>query len=327
MSRNYTSATLIESVQRRCALPINTSTWTPTTILAAATEVMLEHVVPLVRTQRANHFRTFHDQAVVEATLRYAIPTEAMNRGLRNVAALDAEGNPVKIQAVDLDAEIDIGAWWRDHVLANPDTRAGYYIEGDELVLHPRSFAGTMRLYYDRLPNRLCRSETTTLQGTSYLAEAVQVVSVDTVTGAITCTATAVPAAITTSTPICVVQGTPGFRLKIASATPSAKTSTIVTLGNDIAAVAAAGIVAGDWVCLAGDSPVIQLPVELHGMVAEYVAHMVLRVAGDARMAASEKVLGMMAENYRKSFRGLRVDDDPREVASDNKLSDSVLGY
>lgn len=325
MSYDYSTNGLIESVKIDCAVPINQSTWTPTAILAVASKLQLVKIVPLVRTLHAKHFETFADQAATRSTLSYPIDAGAANRSLVNVAALDVNDRPVKLAPIDLHQEIDLGAWWRAHIRTHPETGCGYYPQGDRLHFFPEAFDGTLRLYFHRLPNRLCRSQTVTIQGNSYAAEAVQVVSVNTDTGAITCTASSVPSTITTSTPVCVVQGTPGFEHRILTATPTAVTSTIVTLGSNIAEVAAAGIVAGDWLQLAGDTAVPQLPLDVHPILSMATAAHILRVMGSPQLQAAVAELGEMSRAYLSS-NPLRVEDDPKDIHSNQRLADAVMG-
>lgn len=324
MSRVYTTALLIQSAELRSGVPVIQPLFKASEFLLLADKIMVDKVIPMIRARRKQHFLTSADQTTTTATA-YTIPSEAMDRGLHNVSMLDSQGYEYALVPVDFDTEIgDVWGWWHNVTASNSSVRRAYYVRGDQLHLWPASVAGeTLRLHYERLPNRLCRSGTYTYPDSTESPEAVQVVSVNTSTGAITCTTSAVPSTITTSTPVCVVSATPGFPLKIAlSSNPTAVTSSIVTLGSDIAAVAAAGIVAGDWLCLAGDSPIVQLPIEAHSVLEQALACKLLEAISDSEgLLAAKDDLKFIIQNYEESF-PLRVEQAPKKVYGGESVLD-----
>lgn len=330
MSRPYTTAALIQSVGIRTGIPVIQELFKASEQLLIADQVMLDWIVPMVLEHRKEHFRTYADSTVA-ATAVLDIPTEAMDRGLDNVTRVNASGVESPLDPIELNRELEARrSRYGPDASAVESATWGYYVAGDKLVLWPTYTTGdVIRQHYDRLPNRLCRSAAYTYNdGGTEAAEAVQVVSVNTSTGAITCTTGAVPATVTTSTPVCVVKGTPGFGLKIAlSSNPTAVTTSVVTLGSDVAAVAAAGIVAGDWLALAGDSPVLQIPVEAHGILAQRLAVKLLESLEDTEaLIAAKADLEQIETKYQRAF-PLRVHEAPRDTHSTQRLADSVLGY
>lgn len=329
MSRTYTTAKLITSAGVRIGIPVIQELYRASEQLLICDEVMQDTIIPMVMKRRKAHFLDVYDQTTTTTTA-YELHTEAMDHGLFNVTYVNAAGREYPLDPIDFDQEVENRPRPDDSAATTGDP-SGYYVRGDRLYLYPSVTAGkTLRQHFYRRPNRLCRSAAYTYSdGTTEAAEAVQVVSVNTTTGAITCTTGAVPTTITTSTPVCVVKGTPGFRLRFETLTPTVVTTSVVTLGgaSQIATVAAAGIVAGDWLCLAGDSPVLQLPVEAHGHLAQRLGEKMLEgLEDEIGLAFAKRDREEIEKRYVNQF-PLRVEQAPKEVTSDHKLSDGVLGY
>jgi hypothetical protein len=145
-----------------------------------------------------------------------------------------------------------------------------YQMRGNSIVLLPTPDASnfvTLRLWYFRRPNQLV--------GTS------AVLTSTTLTGLVTFNGTK-PSTITTSTPVDVVQGSPPYDSLGDSLTPSAVASGYVTFSANVT-----GAVAGDYVCLAGQSPVIQLPDEFYNLLCLRTARSLLPANGDPAVAAN----------------------------------------
>lgn len=324
MPRLFTSGELIRSVERRGTFAVNRSTATPTQLLAYADEETLDTILPVLRKPRRGYYHEYADQTTTTETAYY-IPSESAGMTLRNVALLDANGDPYRLEPVDFDAEIDLGTWWATLQRRYAGERLlGYYVHGDQVHLWPRSEAGkTLRLYFERLPNKLVMSETMSVGGTSYTQAAAKVVSVHASNGEVTCETGTVPAAWDTGTVLCVVKGTPGHTLRVKSSTAVTATTTVVDFPPDDVT----GIVQpGDWIAELGDSPLVQLPAEGFSMLAQAVAVRWLLGVGSQKLPAAQQKLDETIKNFLESF-PQRVDDAPKEIVSAHRLADSVLGY
>lgn len=324
MARLYTTGELIRSVQRRGAIPVNRSTFTPTQILAYADEETLDTILPMLRKPRRAFFIESEDQTTTTATA-YDIPDEASNRSLKNVALLDSNGDPFALVPVDFDQEIDLGSWWREVSRNYPDGRvSGYYVRGDQVHLWPRSESGrTLRLYFERLPQKLVLSETFTLGTTSYTQAAAKVVSVHASNGEVTCETGTVPAAWDTGTVLCVVKGTLGHTLRVASSTAVTATTTVVDFPPaDVTDI----VQPGDWIAEVGESPLVQLPAEAFSILAQAVAVKCLEAIGSQKVVVAQQKLDRAMERYIESF-PQRVEEAPKEIVSAHRLTEGVLGY
>lgn len=295
MARDYTTTGLIESIQNRGQFALNDSTFTAARVLALADEEMRTTIVPLVRENRNDHFVTSEDVTTTAATA-YDIPEEALNRGLFNVAMLDSQGNPYGLTVIDFDRLIDLPQVWS---ALRREWRRGYYVRGDQVHLYPSSIAGeTLRLYYERLPNRLIAT-----------SGAAQVVSVNTVNGEITCVTGTVPDAWAVGTELCIVKGKPGFTLRVESSIAVTATTSVV----DLPVADVANVVAGDWIAPVGDSPILQLPTETHPLLAQRMACKLLEAMGDEYLLVAKEDWKEELAAYKRSY-PTRTEKGPRRV-------------
>lgn len=306
MARDYTTTGLLESIKRRASIPVNQSTFTATRLLAFADDAMGDAIVPMIRRHRNDHFLEYEDQTTTTST-EYSIPEEAMNRGIYNVAMLDSASRPYALVPVDFDRELDLDVWW-NAVAQGTRARRAYFVRGDKLYLYPDSAAGdTLRIYFERIPNKLIETSAAGL-----------ITSIDTGTGVITCSG-GVPSSISTSTPICAIQGLPGFKLRFNAVTPSNKAATTVTVSTANAALVAVG----DYIALEGESPIVQIPVEAHSILAQKVACKVLEAMGDEYLPMAMQELQAAMVTYGAAF-PTRIDSAPRRVFSRQRLADFV---
>jgi hypothetical protein len=138
---------------------------------------------------------------------------------------------------------------------------AGFYYRGNQVVLVPSSSstATTLRMSYFIRPNELAAiSATNGIHAISAINTSTKAVTV------------AGNTAISTSTPCDLVAATPGFESLDIDLTPTAASGTVITFGN--ASALPTDLAVGDYVCLAGKSPVPQIPAEFHPILAQRVA-------------------------------------------------------
>lgn len=307
MARDYTTLGLIENIKRRANFH-TTPSFGPDRILAYADDELQTVIVPLVRAHRNNHFVDFKD-VTTTTSLQYDIPPEAINRGLYNVAMLTSNGDPYALIPIDFDREIDFHDKWNAIQVSHGsgNHRLGYYVRGDKLHLYNGSqsmTAGkTLRLYFERLPNQIVET-----------SECALVASVDQGTGIVT-TSGGVPTSFTTSTPLCCVSGKPGFGLKFENTLPTESASPTLTFAD------VSEIEPGDWIALDGDSPIPQIPVELHPLLAQAACVKVLESMGDDYLPIAQQKWSEAVMAYKDSYT-LRVEQAPKRIYSRNKLSD-----
>lgn len=268
----YDTTALEEDVKERGSLPANDARFTSAKVLAAATLELREGVAPMLSSSRAEYMVYPHTVPITVGTPNYRMHPRAVGGTLRNVNWLDTALNPKRLRELSLDEVEKIGA------TTIQGTPYGYYIRNYDVVLVPiPNSAGSVQMPYYARPNKLVLP--------------AAVVTIDSASdaggGAWTLTFTGTPpAGLDTAglVEVDVVRGTPGFEtlfsgdcLITGGPAPGVFTYEVSTTET---------IVEGDYVCLPGEAPVPQAPVELHGLLAARTARRLVKAVGDERYAA-----------------------------------------
>ena len=75
----------------------------------------------------------------------------------------------------------------------------------------------------------------------------------------------------------------------------------------------------GDWVALAGETPIPQIPIEFHAVLAQMVAVKCLEALGDDKVAQAGQKLMLMKDNAFAQIAD-RVDGQPKKVYTNSSL-------
>jgi hypothetical protein len=279
----YDTAALVEDVKERGSLPANDARFTTAKVLSACTLELREGVAPLLVTARSEHLVYDYTVAVANGTASYRMPPRAVGGALRNVSFIDTSGNPVRLREISLDEVEQIGA------TTNGGTPYAYYVRGYRVVLVPvPNVVGTLTMPYYARPNAL--SETNTSRGGP--AQSVSLfngnVDVRIVVSLGSISNGTAFAAAATGKPLDVIDRRPPFEALVFDATPDS----VVDNGNGTVRVQypvstfVSLPVAGDYVYLAGYSPVPQVPAELQGLLAARAARRLVKAVGDDRWQA-----------------------------------------
>jgi hypothetical protein len=110
-----------------------------------------------------------------------------------------------------------------------------------------------------------------------------------------------------------IIRPKPGFR-PVAIDTVATFSSATATFSDGTAITSQLSV--GDYVCIAGEAPMAQLPAELHPLLAQDVACAVLRASGDAAgLALAEKERDRL-EAYAVGLFAPRTENQPRYVSN-----------
>lgn len=266
MAQDWTSTALIASVRRRGMIPNTTEALATADYLAIATEELQSDIFELWVASGGEYAVTDYDVAIVAGTSSYTLHSRSAGEVLRQVLMLQ---NSVYTPLAR--AEPETANEW-NYANTSSGTPSAYYFKDDAVVLVPTpSAAGTLRLQYLRRPNSLVATSA--------------VATVASYTGATITTTATIPSTITASSiSVDIVGGTPGFRTKAqAYTTTTGTTGTTIVLTANVPTT----VVAGDYVCLAGESPVAQIPPELHPLLAQRVTQKCLEALGDPKAAVA----------------------------------------
>lgn len=280
----FTTLDLITSIKMKGQIPTSQAQFTTANILSAADDEILSGLVPLVMSVRESYFQTYKDTAIVDGTARYRINSRAVGMKLKELAIVDANG----------DVYNDLG---RTEV--EDQYGEGFYFEGSEVVLRPTPTglsSYSLRQTFFRRPGTLVLPST-----------CGAITAIDTTLFKVTISST--PSTFTTSKSYDFVQANPGFDTLAMDQTASTITSNVMTFTS-----LPTGLAVGDYVALATQSPVVQLPLELHPVLALRTAITILRSLGHETEAASkQKELEKMEERI-ISLLNPRIEGEPKKI-------------
>lgn len=241
MAIDYTTTALLSLVRLRGMLSDTDTTWTDANILAIMNDELAGTVVPTVMGWGAEYFVQSSDTTTVSGTNAYAIPTRSVLSDVRDVQVLDT-GN------VNYRSLPRIEPQYAATFQQSGTNAQAYYVQNNSVVILPNPSGGqSLRIKYWRRPNQLV------LIGSG--AEIVLTVSTPSITMASTADLDDAPLVGD------VIKNTPPFDSTVDDQTYTVSSGT--ALAGLSTPIAAGQIVAGYYFCVAGQSPVPQLPVEI----------------------------------------------------------------
>lgn len=263
----YDVEQLIRNIQRRCTVPTSQLTYTDQDFAELANDEMQGEIVPLIMSTREEFFVEYVDIATPGDRI-LDIPEEAVGSKLRSVCYVQQTSPLVLINLPRIDLDVVAGVGF-----ANYDTLAGFYIQGNKLVLYPNTSVpvGTLiRIYYYRR--------------TLVLADPAaygQVVSIDTNTN--TVQLSYVPTSWAIGTELNSVASQPNFAVTNSLMTITNISSPSIVLDN------VDDLEVGDYISEVGFSAIPQIPLEAHAYLAQLTAVKCLEGLGDrAGMEAAQ---------------------------------------
>lgn len=274
----HRSDDLLVACRRRARAPDDALT--DAEILSIADEELAAVILPFIRKHRENYGVKFEDQTLVSGTRDYRIPQRAQGASLRDVAAVNSAGDEFSLPEIPFEdhARFRSGSstWW-------PNGMA-FSIAGDMVRVLPTPTAGvssTLRLHFYFRPGRL--------------VPAVEAAAINTITitGAqlVNLTCDNVPAGWSTTNTFDLVSRRSNFdtlRYDLPSTSVTTGSGGIITLGVGTSV----GLNVGDFVCLARESCIVQVPQEIRPSLFSAVTVRMLEALGDREGAVmAQKML------------------------------------
>jgi hypothetical protein len=300
----FDTLALLATIKRRGFVPTAQDTFASTETLAVATEELHSYLAPLMMDVRQEYFVTSSDLPLVAEQGAYRIPSRAMGGKLRDVLWLDAGGNVRNLVRLEPEAAAHYRA-------ADTGAPEAFSLRGNYVVLHPTpvSADGNLRLSYFGRPGALVLpSACGTVESVDYATNSIVLT-----TGAFIADAPVLADAL-----LDVVEARPGFATLVTEAAVGATSSVGAEATPRVLEFDSLpeGISAGDYVCLAGEACVPQVPPELHPLLALKTAAVQLEALGDTE--AARVLLSELAEKQRRALSLLspRVDGEPRKVGN-----------
>jgi hypothetical protein len=280
MSNPYLASALIADVKRRGFIPDNNTSYTAADLLAWMTAEVQTYIAALLKGVRQEFLVTSQDIAFTADTVQ--IPTRAVANGLRTVKLL-VGGAESPLEYIEPER-----TWQYGTGLSTP---VGYTLRGSALILVgcAATVTGTLRVSFMQRPS-ICVGSTAAGQisaiNTGTKTVTLQSVEVSS-SGVETITAATMPTTFTTSATYDFVRGTSGFdNLALNQAVTATGTGTLT-----FSSALPTGLAVGDWVSLAGETPIPQIPVELHPLLAQRVTVKLAEATGSPRLKEVKAML------------------------------------
>lgn len=248
----------LAGLKRRITVPANQILLEDTDILEMGDDCVKESIVPLLLGVNQNYFAVSVDVPLVANQAEYEIPERAMGRALRDIKLVN---NSDSSQVSDL----NLIALEDAHLFAKTGKPSGFYFFGDLVVLVPSPVSAdySLMMIHNQAPSKMAAT-----------TSAAKVVSVSGTS--VVCSGSG--SGLLTGVAVDFVRGKSGCRtMGIDKVITSVAGSTYDFALTDIPA----GLQAGDYIVLAGYTPVLQIPDEAVPYLEATLAERVCVAIGD----------------------------------------------
>lgn len=287
---SYTSTDLLAAIERRTFAPQNQLTYTPAELLAVADEVMQTHLLPDILAVREEFFVSYVDYAVTANQAAYDIPARAIGMKVREVHLLDGDAvtnlprkEPEQFQTMGT---------------GTPDS---FFLRMNQVFLYPvpQQTQKTLRLYFELTPASLVAT-----------SSAAVVATIDTATNVVG--VASIPGAWATGNVFDLVKQDGGQEPLAIDLTSTIVASTNITLPS-----LPATLRVGDYVSLAGETALPQIPPNYRAVLAQGVAAEILESMNQAGAEKARKTFDAMRLTAQKLITP-RVEGEDRLITPQN---------
>lgn len=309
----FSAEDLIESVKRRASIPNSEDLLTDDDILRFANEEMDMEMCPLITMKHEDYFLVRELIQIDLTNNRYPIPYRAMGAKIRELAYQPDLSNPNDLREMRRISPNDLAA-----TSNRTSTSRHFYFEGENIVLWGRNEAlisGYLVVFYFMRPNSLVTFD-----------KVAEIKSFDLAAG--TFVVDKIPTEFKIGAKIDFIRSQAPNKILEYDITirDIDATNNIITFDpNDYAAQPHMGnamtqVAADDQICLAGETNLINIPAELHVMLAQMTAARILDAIGDKEnlAQANDKLLRM--ESNAQAFLDNRDEGSPYKVRPRNSL-------
>jgi hypothetical protein len=287
---DYTTTELIEDLKSRINSPTSDQASNTDRYIRVLNRTMLEEMVPFYLDLQSNIFLSSQDMVPDNGVV--TIPQRAIGSKVKDFNIINGDDETEVPQ-------IDVGR----RVLN------GWFFRADKIVLNPVNLATSFRLWYHRRPGFLTK--------TSLCA---QISAID--TGLNTVTVSSIPSTWTTSTRLDFIKGFPGFQGVVDGQTATNITTTVLTFAS-----IPTGLEVGDWLAPEFHSPIPQIPVEGHGILAQKAAGRIQLASGALQLAGATMGKEKEIVSLGKDNSSPRADNEPRKIINRQWESGYSNGY
>lgn len=298
MNIDFTTTALLNAVKFDAMIPASQLLYQDADILSILTRELLSDIVPLLMSVREEYLVSLYDQAIVATQSIYAISPRAFGTKLRDVVLVNAQGLELPLPRADM----DVNKHQYTGIFPPYVYRRSFYFRDDKVVIFPDASVlspFTLRMKIFRRPNMLVATTAAgQITGFNATSKTVNIGNL--------------PSSWTTSSQFDFINGNPPFNSRGDDAAIMAIDST-----NKILTFSAAlptDLAIGDWVALSGQSPIAQIPFEVHNLLSQRGVIKILEGLKDAQG------LQMAADVYKDMVDKFKLIVTPRADGSPKRI-------
>jgi len=302
-----TTTSLLKSIKRRAMVPDNQSTFTDQDFIDLMNEEMMISMVPSILQTKEEYLIFKQTTALVANKSNYPVPERALANKLRELCFMDTASGGISNEYEMTRIAIDDRYTGLSNGTGSSDFTGfrRFYMYGSDVVLHPNvgpAPYGSLAFYFYIRPNTLVKD-----------ASVAMVSGIDRVNGTITISS--IPTGYSGSQEFDFVKSkSPHNILSIdVPVTSFNAASKLITL--PLTSIPS-DLEVGDYMPLAGQSCIPNIPTELHMILAQRVAQRALEALGDTEGLnnATNKIIEM--ESKMSTMMSNRVEGAPRKVVN-----------
>lgn len=314
MARILTGNKMIDSVRKRTMCPDDTSIYTDEDILDILDEEMQVQVLDKLVRLRGDNITHVVDIAKNDSG-RYVIPTRALGDKLRDASLLKGS-EEYELSQIDIGELPDYSGYTRDF-----NENGVFYMQSNEVVLvSPTRSYDFVRMRYHLRPNFL-----TKVERAGIISSIVQ----DTDANTLTLSLSQVGSTFTENEIYDIVGKNTPNKIKAMDLVPSSLTTGdtgIIVFDLDEIGDYLNEIIVGDYVTLAGETPVPNIPTEMHPLLAQAAAVQVLEGLGDTEALQNAVARFDKMVNAVQTLIDARVELAPKKIKPRHGALRSQLG-
>jgi hypothetical protein len=277
-----TTDKIIASIKRRTMMPESSITFSKDDLIEFLNEEMSIGVIPSIL-QMKDEYLVYRDVVAIQSGVSiYPIPSRAIGNKLREVAYSDDSVNEYNMTQIELDNKISNNFLSQGGFYASQ-----FYIQGSDIHLHPSNFnySGYLFIYYYMRPNFLVQDNKVGV--ITAINRDTGVITLDNIPS----NYASISSGITTikSTEFDFVSADSPNKI-IAWDIAGSVNAEEHTITLDDPSLVPISLKVGDYMPVAGETCVPNIPTELHPVLAQRVALRVLEALGDSAGLANAKV-------------------------------------
>lgn len=259
----------------------------PAQFLQLIDETIRGEIIPLLKRTKESYLLTSVELDLESGRARYPLPPRASAEAIHSILIDPDNGTEAWPPLSRTEAEKAYAFSIND---GNP---FAYYLEDDSVVFVPTPGDGeAVRFKIFGRPNMVVEATSVgQISAINTATKQVTVLAYDEDSGEFEDTTP--PATFTTGATYDLVKGTPGFRCHDIDLAVSGVASNVLTFTDELPE----DLAVGDFVCIAGETPIAQIPAELHPLLSQMVTRTILEGKGDPKADRAERTAGKLEKN------------------------------